>query len=158
DFARKLRLDRPRLLWSRGAESAVNTGVVTVRESEPNDSVKQALAIGFPAILEGAIARPGDVDYFRFEVKPGEKLAFDVERPGSLPPHFSPRIGIFDTEGKEILTNVYRKIDGDGDDWVKSIEPKTIFEFEKGGEYYLQMRDLTFQHGAAGFRYRVLIR
>jgi hypothetical protein len=53
---------------------------------------------------------------------------------------------------------VYRKIDGNGVDWTKSVEPKTIFTFVQGGEFYLKIRDLTTQRGGPNFAYRVLVR
>ena len=41
---------------------------------------------------------------------------------------------------------------------MKTVEPKTIYTFELGGEYYLQVRDVTSRYGDPSFRYRVLIR
>ena len=43
-------------------------------EREPNDSAGQAQPISIPSVVEGMIGRPGDVDSFKFAVKPGEKL------------------------------------------------------------------------------------
>ena len=54
--------------------------------------------------------------------------------------------------------NYYRKIAGDGDDWVKLIQAKTLYTFEQGGEYRLQIRDITPRYGNPRFRYRVMIR
>ena len=52
-----------------------------VREQEPNDDARQALPVSIPSIVEGAIAFPGDVDQFRFELKEGRDLAFEIETP-----------------------------------------------------------------------------
>ena len=129
-----------------------------VLETEPNDSASSALEISIPVIVEGAIASPGDVDFYRFRVVPGQKLAFEIETTGLPHPTFAPRLGIIGPDGKELLNNFYRKIDGDGDDWVKSLEPKTVYTFEKGGDHQLEVRDLTSRNGAPQFTYRVLIR
>ncbi|MSO22139.1 MAG: hypothetical protein EXQ58_02555 [Acidobacteria bacterium] len=127
-------------------------------ETEPNDSPSDATEISIPAIVEGAIARPGDVDFYRFRVEPGQKLAFEIETTGLPHPYFAPRLAVLGSDGKELLNNIYRKIDGDGDDWIKSLEPKTVYTFEKGGEHVLEVRDLTSRNGASQCTYRVLIR
>jgi hypothetical protein len=159
DFARRIDADWLRALWSRTVKGSEGTPALTsTQEKEPKDKSGQALEINEPGIVEGTIVRPGDVDYFKFRAKSGQRLVFEIETPDVLPPAFSPRLGVSDVAGRELFTNVFRKIDGDGDDWVKSIEPKTIFTFVNDGEYYLQMRDLTSQRGASGFAYRVLIR
>jgi hypothetical protein len=100
--------------------------LISEPEVEPNETTAQAQQISIPSIIEGAIERPGDVDYFKFQAKPGEQLAFEVETPGPTFPYFSPRVGVLDEGGQEILTNIYRKVSGDGDDWVKTLEPKKI--------------------------------
>ena len=134
------------------------TTFITVSEKEPNESPGQAPEIILPALVEGTIDCPGDVDHFKFKVKSGQKLAFEIETPDAPPPRFNPRLEVFDTTGQEFLANIYRNIEGDGDDWVKRIEPKTIATFEQGGEYCLQVRDLTSRYGNRDFAYRILIR
>jgi len=134
------------------------TLTVTV-EQEPNDTPKQALPLTLPALVEGAIGRPGDTDHFRFQAKRGQRLAFEIETPGMPPPAFGPRLALQDANGEEeLFTNVYRFIGGDGDDWIKRIEPKGIYTFEREGAYLLQVRDHTSRKGGPGFQYRILIR
>jgi hypothetical protein len=111
-----------------------------------------------PALVEGTIGHPGDVDNFKFKVTEGQQLAFELETPDLLPPFFNPHLGILDEQGHEIFTNVYRKVGGDGDDWIKSVQPKVTCTFERAGEYALQVRDVTASLGESGFKYRVLIR
>ncbi len=128
------------------------------REEEPNDTSGQAKALSIPMTVEGAIQRPGDVDDFKFEVESGQALAFEIETPGSLPPFFSPHLTVVDSAGEELLSNIYREVGGVGDDWIKSIHAKTLYTFDKAGEYHLQIRDLTARRAAPQFRYRVLVR
>jgi len=130
----------------------------SVRESEPNDSSEQALSIKIPALIEGNIGSPRDRDYFKFEVKQGDALVFEIETPQRSFPYFSPRLSVADAAGQEILSNIYRVVAGDGDDWIKTVEPKTIYTFERDGEFYLQVRDLTSRRGAPDMAYRILVR
>lgn len=119
----------------------------SVVEKEPNDTPSQALEIIVPTVIGGAIQRPGDVDFFRVKVKSGDQLAFEIETPDTVPPNFNPRLAISDADGQEVLTNIHR-----------TIQSKTIYPFEQGGEYSLQVRDLTSRYGAPNFTYRVLVR
>ena len=127
-------------------------------EVEPNDLPEQAAPILLPQLLEGAIQRPGDVDWFRFEVAAGTSLALELETPEAAPPRFNPRVAVLDADGQEVLTNYFRKIAGDGDDWVRIIQAKTLYTFDRAGLYRLQVRDITPRSGVPAFRYRLLLR
>jgi hypothetical protein len=177
-FTRKLTADRLQLLRSRtlaappldfhGAgdslASAVTASDLTtnplleVAEREPNETTDQASEVSIPAILTGAIDRSGDVDIFKFKVKPGEKLAFEIETPEVASPYFNPLIRILNAQGEEVMTNVYKRIPVQSMEYWGTVEPKAIHTFKEGGEYFFQIRDATLQHGEPGFRYRVLIR
>jgi len=61
--------------------SGTHAPVSAVAEREPNDAVAQAQEIQIPAMIEGAIGHPGDLDNFRFKVSPGQKLVFEIETP-----------------------------------------------------------------------------
>ncbi len=133
--------------------------IVAATEVEPNGTRAEALQLTLPATIEGTIERPGDVDYFRFQVKRDQGLTFEIETPASPPPFFNPRLGVFENDGKEeLFTNIYKFIAGDGDDWIKRIEPKTIYAFQREGEYWLQVRDMTSRRGDSSFKYRILVR
>jgi hypothetical protein len=130
----------------------------TLPESGPNDTPGEGLECPVPRLLEGVIERPGDVDFFKLRIAAGEKLVFEIETPALHPPQFTPRLAVLNKAGHEVANNIYRKIAGDGDDWIKSLEPKTMVTFEEAGEYYLQIRELTDRFGDERFRYRVLVR
>ena len=186
-FERVLEADRLEQLWSRtvprrapepastpggSAAGEARSGVqaeqddlsidsavpLIVIAEEPNDIFSQALEVSVPTILEGAIERPGDVDVFKFKVDPGHGLAFEIETPEKGLPFFNPRLGVFDAGDNEFLTNIYKRIARNFTFYLKTVEPKTIYTFELGGEYYLQVRDVTSRYGDPSFRYRVLIR
>lgn len=129
-----------------------------IRESTVNEEPSQAQEVKIPILIEGAIERPGDVDYYSFNVEAGDPMVFEIRTLNVPSPYFSPRLTVLDENGREILTNIYRYIGGDGDDWGKSLEPKTVHNFQQGGRYYLEIRDLTSRKGHPNFVYQVLIR
>jgi hypothetical protein len=45
-------------------------------DKEPNDTAETAVETYLPAILTGAISKPGDVDYFKIHVNAGQQLVF----------------------------------------------------------------------------------
>ena len=162
-FTRKLAPNRLQVLWSRTVQKPVRPAMAPVvaaviEEREPNETAGQALKIAVPIIIEGAIDRPGDVDCFQFQVQQGDQLAFEVETPQSGPLLFNPRLGITDQDGNEFLTNIYKRIVRNFTFYQKDIQPKTVYTFRLGGNYTLQVRDLTSRHGDPSFLYRVLIR
>jgi hypothetical protein len=159
DFTDPLGTDWLEKLWLRSARSTPRPApLVTQGEVEPNDEPSQAKPFPVPAILEGAIGRPGDHDWYRFEAKAGDTLAFEIETPHLPPTFFNPRVTIFDAAGRELASSLYRELGGDGDDWIKSIQPKILCKFDKTGEYRLQVRDLTSRLGGASYAYRIVVR
>ena len=47
-------------------------------EAEPNDTVADAQAIDLPRIVNGRVARPGDVDVFQFHGRAGDEVVAEV--------------------------------------------------------------------------------
>jgi len=129
-----------------------------LREEEPNDLPESGKWLPFPALIEGTIGQPGDVDSFKFKVEKGQALAFEIETPAGAPPLFNPKLAILDETGREFLSNVFRRIARNFTFYAKTVQPKTVFTFELGGEYTLQIRDITSRVGDASCQYRVLIR
>jgi len=149
----------PKLQEQKSAGASLSILVLPiVKDREPNDRLTEALNVSIPAIVEGTIERAGDVDCFRITVEANQSMAFEIQTKGALPPLFSPRLELWTASGEEVLTNVYQRIGGDGDDWVQSLEPKVIHSFDQGGEYCVKLRDLTSRNGSPDFTYRLLIR
>ena len=188
-FTRKIEDDRLKALWARTVEAPYEeaateagrgtaegaegpslekpatkeearvTTFTTLVETEPNDERSQARAISIPGLAEGIINRPGDSDFFEFEAKPDQSLAFEIETPEAGPVRFNPRLEILDAEGREVLTNLYKKIkQKDSVTYVKALSPKTVHTFQSGGKYYLRVSDVTHRYGGPDYRYRVLVR
>ena len=130
--------------------------ITRVAELEPNDGT--ATEVSTYTILEGSIDPPGDVDDFRFQVSPGQSLAFEVETPQFAPPQFNPWLQVAGPDGQDVFDNIHMEYGGDGDDVNKTTERKTVFTFREGGSYRLRIRDLTSRRGGPDLAYRVLIR
>ena len=165
DFTSKIEKDWLDTLWSRSVKPADGNGntnppnpLDVIREEEPNSERDQAIMVKSPVILEGTIDRPDDVDWFRFHATAGQTLVFEVRTPNIPAPHFSPQLTVYDTGGNEGFQNFFRFLGGDGDDWGKSLEPKTVHTFETEGEYFLKVRDLPTRRGDPEFDWQVLIR
>lgn len=138
----------------RGSRSSI----VLVKEQESRERAGNTLSISVPGIAEGTIDRPGDVDRYVFKAERGQQVAFEVETPQVGPPQFNPRFGILDEEGRELFSNVYKRLGRQLTFYLKTVEPKTLYTFERSGEYSLVIGDLTRRFGNAGFRYRLLLR
>jgi len=139
------------------APASVNT------DREPSDRGAQAQNISIPALIEGSIEKPGDLDSFKFKVDSGQGLAFEIQTLDAKPPYFNPRLGIVDSQNHELFSNVERtqsrfNANGDPEVYLKDIEPKAVYTFERGGEYTLDVRDITSRYGNPAFRYRILVR
>lgn len=180
DFSRPIRPDHIRRILARTVKSGNGAGAATAanggplqeeasdsartafsifREQEPNDGGGTTPAATLPFLVEGAIDQPGDVDRLvPFRVQPGQKLSFELETPEATLPDFNPRLAVLDEAGKVVLSNVYRRVVRQALSYSKTIEPKTIHTFLRGGTYTLRVRDTTQRNGASDFRYRLLVR
>ena len=139
--------------------SAGTTAYSIIREQEPNDHGAPAAVATLPFLVEGAIDQPGDLDrLISFRVRPGQKLSFELETPEATLPDFNPRWAVVDEAGQVVLSNVYRRVVRQALSYSKTIEPKTIHTFLRGGTYSLRVRDTTHRNGASDFRYRLLAR
>jgi hypothetical protein len=137
--------------------------ILPVGEQEPNNRLGDAQVISFPCIFEGIIEQPGDVDTFKFTVPAKGHLAFEIETPKAAPLRFNPRLDVLDAAGKLLFSNVPGlQLDDEGmPQYSKlnlALQPKVTEKFEKPGEHYLRVREITTRYGNSDFVYRVLIR
>jgi hypothetical protein len=135
------------------------TAYSIIGEQEPNDGCGPVPEATLPFLVEGTIDQPGDLDRLvSFRVQPGRKLSFELETPEATLPDFNPRWAVLDEAGRVVLSNVYRRVVRQALSYSKTIEPKTIHTFLRGGTYTLRVRDTTQRNGAPDFRYRLLVR
>lgn len=134
--------------------------VALIPEAQPNSTSDKASVFKIPAVLEGTIGRPGDIDRFRFNVPAGTKLVFEIQTTRAAPPHFNPRLDVLDAKGTVVLSNLQVKDGkiGEVTSKVVQVASQVIGKLEQAGEYSLRIRDLTSIHGSPDHAYRVLVR
>ena len=114
--------------------------------------------VDLPAIVEGSIDHPGKTDHFRFRAEAGEALAFEVETPREGMPIFNPWVRILDQKQELVFSCIFNRVGGGNVQLYRYFEPKMVYTFERGGDYTVQIRDLTSRYAGPEFHYRVLIR
>lgn len=128
------------------------TDLPTHLEVEPNDTIETATPVAgereqkVPASLNGVLGKPGDVDWFAFELAKDQKLNIQG---------FARTIGsaadleliMFDADGREV-----RRVDD-----TELDEASFAFNAGKAGVYRLQIRGVA-RDGGPEFAYRVEVR
>ena len=130
--------------WIPLAVSDLSTAV----EVEPNDTIETAtlVATKVPATLNGVLGKPGDVDWFAFELAKDQKLhvqgiARTIGSAADL------ELVLFNADGREA-----RRVDD-----TELDEASFDFKADKAGLYRLQVRDLS-RDGGPEFAYRIDVR
>ena len=124
-------------------------------DQNPQDRIP---TVDLPAMVEGAIDRPGKIDHFRFKAEAGEALAFELETTREGVPIFNPWVRILDQKQEVVFSCIYNLVEGNNVQLFRYLEPKMVYTFAQGGEYTVQIRDLTSRYAGPEFSYRVLIR
>lgn len=107
-------------------------------DREPNDTPEDAVEVFTPAILVGAISKPGDVDYYKITVKAGEQLVFE-NGAAMLGSALQPVIGIYDAD--QVLVQEYGQEGGRSAQYF-------AHRFDKAGPYYIKIAD--YEEGGSG--------
>jgi hypothetical protein len=114
-------------------------------DREPNDTPEEAFETFLPAILTGAISKPGDVDYYKIQVKAGQQISF-YNGAMLIGTSLQPIVTILDAD-----LNVVQEFGDNG-----GVE-QTMFahKFAAAGTYYVRVSD--YQHsGRASHVYRII--
>ncbi len=159
-WTRGLSTDRMRDLSARALPSlaAAAKPIPTVdADAEPTAVPVEPPKIQLPSMVIGTIERPGDIDRVRFSVKEGDRIALEIETPEKTIPLLNPYLRVVDSEGVEAFTNVLSFINSNTN-LSKQIHPKTQYTFPRGGDFTLEIRDITSAYGDARMKYRVLVR
>ena len=111
-----------------------------------NDSVLRAQRLTLPITVNGTLEGP-DQDYYRFNVKAGEKWVFEVEarRAGSA---IDPAFDILDTTGAPIVSV--------NDSPGIGVDARQEITFQKSGEYFIVVHDVKYSDQEQNF-YRLKI-
>jgi hypothetical protein len=115
-------------------------------DREPNDTPDEAFETFLPAILTGAISRPGDVDYYKFQAHAGQQVSFynGAMLIGSA---LQPVVTLLDAD-----LNVLAEFGAHGG----SEQIMFAHRFEKAGQYYIRVADYQ-QSGRASNFYRIVM-
>jgi hypothetical protein len=110
-------------------------------DREPNDTPETAFETYLPTILVGAISKPGDLDYYKIDVKAGEELVFE-NAATMLGSALKPVIGIYAADQS----------------LLREFEERRPFSyrFEKAGTYYIRVGDYD-ESGSGGHTYRIKV-
>src|SRR5258708_894492 len=100
-------------------------------DREPNDTPEEAFETYLPTILTGTISKPGDVDFYKINVKAGEQLVFEngAMLIGSA---LQPVVSILE-EDQSVVKEFGA---GGGLDTLRFAH-----KFEKAGTYYIRVAD-----------------
>jgi hypothetical protein len=114
-------------------------------DKEPNDTPETAFETFLPAILSGTISRPGDIDYFKIQVKAGQQLSF-LNGAMLIGSALQPVVTILDSD----LNQVAQFGQNGGTEQVMFAQ-----RFAKAGTYYVRIEDYQ-RSGRAGNFYRII--
>jgi hypothetical protein len=125
-----------------------------IKEIEPNSEKSQAQKLAaLPVLVNGQIMQ-GDLDYYRFTAKAGQKLVIQAEARKILPfiadavPGWTDAcLTLYEAGGRQLASV---------DDFRFKPDPVLFFDVPKDGEYLVEIRDIIFR-GRADFVYRLSI-
>ena len=113
---------------------------------EHETAVETAQAVEWPAVLNGRIERPGDVDAWSFSGKKGEEWTFEVKA-SRLGSPLDSVLTLFNADGKQIAQADDRP-QGQTDAWLQTKIPAD-------GEYVLKIHERFASRGGSRFAYRI---
>lgn len=114
-------------------------------DREPNDTPEQAFETFLPAVLTGAISKPGDVDYYKIQVKAGQEISF-YNGGMLIGSSLQPVVTILDAD-----LNVVQEFGADGG----AEQVMFAHRFAAAGTYYVRVADYGHS-GRAGHFYRII--
>ena len=131
-------------------------------ETESNDTKKDAQRIDLPKIINGRIARPGDVDVFRLQGRAGDKVAAEVYGHRLNSPLDS-LLRLTDASGNVLEWNDDHMIKDSHHlhkDMIGLVthhaDSYLLAELPKNGTYYVHLSD-SQHHGGEAYAYRLRI-
>jgi len=114
-------------------------------DREPNDTPEQAFETFLPAVLTGVISKPGDVDYYRIQVKAGQEISF-YNGAMLIGSSLQPVVMILDAD-----LNVVQEFGANGG----TEQVMFAHRFAAAGTYYVRIADYG-QSGRADHFYRII--
>jgi len=117
-------------------------------EAEPNDAPAQVKPVAVPAVLNGRIGKPGDIDYWAFTARKGDVYELDL-RASRLGSPLSAVLVLSDASGKELARQ----------DNVAGPQPDPSLRFTTpaDGNYFVRISDRFPTRGGPQYAYRLRI-
>jgi hypothetical protein len=112
-------------------------------ESEPNDDPAKVKPLPLPAMVNGRIDRPGDVDYWAFSARKGEAMDLEL-RAARLGSPLRAILTVCDATAKELVRV------GDG-----NVDPRLRFTAPADGTYLVRVTDQFHSRGGPEYAYRL---
>ena len=122
-------------------------------ESEPNDSREQAQLLNWPVTVNGRMDHKADQDWYRIDVKAGQKLSLGIEAEQTGGSMMDATLTLADAKGK-VLKFVD---DGPRVGLVLLRDPKLTWTFAEAGSYYVKIENAYRQFGPDQI-YRLTVR
>jgi hypothetical protein len=111
------------------------------------DAALEKVAVTIPAVLNGRIEQPGQIDSWRFAATKGAVYQFDL-RAGRLGSPLDGVLLIADDKGKLLAQ---------GERSEQHIDPQVVFKVLADGIYTVQIRDRFASRGGPAYAYRLRI-
>jgi len=118
-----------------------------VLEHEPNGTITNAAMLSLPAMVHGAIAWPGDEDWFAFKAEKDEWLEIGFEA-ASLGSPLDARLVVMDAQRRELA-----RAEGDG----QFHDPHLDWRAAHNETYYVSVGNVLHQ-GSVSHEYRLSLR
>ncbi len=118
-----------------------------VLEAEPNNSsaeMKEVAAPALPLAFNGILEQEGDIDYFKFSAKKGQKFRMQVFA-NAIGSPVDPVLNLYDGAMKSL---------GGSDDADGTKDSRVDFQAPADGDYFVRVRDML-NRGGADFVYRI---
>jgi hypothetical protein len=116
-------------------------------EAEPNDEPSQVKPIALPAVLNGRIGKPGDVDYWAITAHKGEAIEFDL-RASRLGSPLDGVLVLLDASTKELAR---------AEAQAPGADPFLRFTAPADGTYFVRVADRFHSRGGPQFAYRLRV-
>jgi hypothetical protein len=116
-------------------------------ETEPNDTPDRAQRVSLPAVVNGRIDRPGDMDVWSFSARKGRALVLDLRAARLASPLYGV-LTLTDAAGKVLSTAEATTPRGD---------PSLTFTAPADGTYRVRVSDRFRSRGGDAFAYRLRI-
>jgi hypothetical protein len=141
-----------RVVTGQGASTAYTFEVGTVPEvmaAPGNDKATAAQKVALPVVVNGALTKSGERQYFAFDAKKGQRLSLSLRAfrlNEQCAAYFNPVLYLYDAQGRTVAKSLGRV----------GVDPVIDFVAPEDGAYTLLVRDLIWK-GSPSSVYRLAL-